>query len=569
MTSAAAAAAASAASSAAASAGAGAGAGADAAGAMTAEAVLAFLRARGIDPATSVVKVLLLGNSGAGKSLLCNAILGEDAFEHKMQGTSCTADNSFSLVELSDGAWAIVCNIPGLIEAETDKIDRNKRAIKAAFELLPGAPTAAVFVLSCVGGRPVAQDYQAIRCTCDYVKIADSAMAVVANGVDWAELDDAPEDYRADITLQTRAITKRPTLRVDFVGKLAKAVRSNYASAEMRQLQAQLVALLKSLSPRPMQPEPGAEIELDTEKLKSQMQEMKDAMERERAAHAEMMQNERAKWDAQVQAMDAAHKAAMARVQAEIVELRNRPPQIVHVGCFCAATSAVRMAATGEQRAIGDVRAGDVVLGFDRATGRAVPTRVLLVDLHPAREVVRMVRIGFADGGALTMTPDHLVFRLARAATMIDVVASASAAAAAVTASSSSRSGANAAAAGDVAGAAAARACVELVQAGALAVGDRVCFAEAGGRACKVVASLDAGVLAQPANVYTANDTVVVGGACCSCHVISEWYGWLDMLDATLLAWVAPGATGSRWYEAARRWWDGAVGERFLYGVLG
>ena len=160
--------------------------------AQTKDEIAAAVRDQNID-AARIIKVLPLGNSGVGKSFLCNALVGADVFEHKCQTNSCTDKNTFLFFNMN-GQYFLICNIPGLIEAKSANIERNKKAIKDAFEFLPDAPTVAVFVVSQIHGRPLPQDHQAIRSTCAYIEIGTEAMAMLVNGVDFDELDESPAD---------------------------------------------------------------------------------------------------------------------------------------------------------------------------------------------------------------------------------------------------------------------------------------------------------------------------------------------------------------------------------------
>jgi ABC-type glutathione transport system ATPase component len=61
--------------------------------------------------------LIILGNSGVGKSFLCNVLLGYEAFKHEFSARSVTHKTEFKEVTLNDDVYAIF-NIPGLIEAD-------------------------------------------------------------------------------------------------------------------------------------------------------------------------------------------------------------------------------------------------------------------------------------------------------------------------------------------------------------------------------------------------------------------------------------------------------------------
>ncbi len=66
--------------------------------------------------------LIILGNSGVGKSFLANILLGHEAFKHEFSAQSVTHRTEFEEITLDDHDYAIF-NIPGLIEA--DQVIKN------------------------------------------------------------------------------------------------------------------------------------------------------------------------------------------------------------------------------------------------------------------------------------------------------------------------------------------------------------------------------------------------------------------------------------------------------------
>jgi DNA replication protein DnaC len=61
--------------------------------------------------------LIILGNSGVGKSFLANILLDKDVFKHEFSARSVTHRTEFQEIRIEDHRYAIF-NIPGLIEAD-------------------------------------------------------------------------------------------------------------------------------------------------------------------------------------------------------------------------------------------------------------------------------------------------------------------------------------------------------------------------------------------------------------------------------------------------------------------
>ncbi len=61
--------------------------------------------------------LIILGNSGVGKSFLANILLEKEVFKHEFSARSVTHRTEFQEIEIGNHRYAIF-NIPGLIEAD-------------------------------------------------------------------------------------------------------------------------------------------------------------------------------------------------------------------------------------------------------------------------------------------------------------------------------------------------------------------------------------------------------------------------------------------------------------------
>jgi DNA replication protein DnaC len=61
--------------------------------------------------------LIILGNSGVGKSFLANILLDREAFKHEFSARSVTHRTEYEEITFDNHRYAIF-NIPGLIEAD-------------------------------------------------------------------------------------------------------------------------------------------------------------------------------------------------------------------------------------------------------------------------------------------------------------------------------------------------------------------------------------------------------------------------------------------------------------------
>jgi tRNA U34 5-carboxymethylaminomethyl modifying GTPase MnmE/TrmE len=101
--------------------------------------------------------LILLGNSGVGKSFLANRLLDTDIFQTKFSPQSVTRETESIPIEFN-GKKYVVYNIPGLIEADQMLINQNIQEIKKAFEM--SSNSIVIFIFGQLAGR--IQDEQVV-----------------------------------------------------------------------------------------------------------------------------------------------------------------------------------------------------------------------------------------------------------------------------------------------------------------------------------------------------------------------------------------------------------------------
>ncbi|CAF1525792.1 unnamed protein product, partial [Didymodactylos carnosus] len=105
--------------------------------------------------------LIILGNTGVGKSYLANILLDRDVFKHDCNPGSVTHATEFEDIHIGESNYSIF-NIPGLIEADQQRIDLNKCEIHKAFQLRPNSIIIFVFGGGS-GGRINDEDVIAFR----------------------------------------------------------------------------------------------------------------------------------------------------------------------------------------------------------------------------------------------------------------------------------------------------------------------------------------------------------------------------------------------------------------------
>lgn len=127
------------------------------------------------------VGVIILGNSGSGKSFLANVLLNQEAFEHAYKPCAVTTKTEFKECTEKGKVYAIY-NIPGLIEADQERIEINKREIDAAFKKDEHAVV--VYVFQSAGGRIRNEDVAAFNAINDAYPLKEKSVVIVVNKVD-------------------------------------------------------------------------------------------------------------------------------------------------------------------------------------------------------------------------------------------------------------------------------------------------------------------------------------------------------------------------------------------------
>ena len=123
---------------------------------------------------------IILGNSGVGKSFLANILLGREAFQHEFSSSSVTHVTESQEIIVGNLPLTIF-NIPGLVEAEQERIDLNKREIDKAFAQRPNSIV--MYVFGQQNGRIRDEDVVAFNAINAAYPFRSKSLVIVVNGL--------------------------------------------------------------------------------------------------------------------------------------------------------------------------------------------------------------------------------------------------------------------------------------------------------------------------------------------------------------------------------------------------
>jgi hypothetical protein len=285
--------------------------------------------------------IILLGNTGVGKSLLSNILLGREVFKHQCSASSVTHVTKFETCSVGNLSYAVF-DIPGLIEDNQAAIDRNKHEIYKAFEQRPNSVVAFVFTGGS-GGRLKDEDLVAFRALHKSYDFKPESLVLIINDL----LPDRDPDYAGTTIIRLEGLLNIPKLKVCFLDRINTKIPDEREKLCMQlvefivgqckptfhtknidiQLHVDEIKELKENSRRQREIFEQKIVDLQNEINVKNQEHAADNLRREQEYQAiKREMEEQRRMEEERQRKDAEEKG---RLQQQIHVLENRPPQIV------------------------------------------------------------------------------------------------------------------------------------------------------------------------------------------------------------------------------------------------
>jgi predicted GTPase len=201
----------------------------------------------------STLGLILLGNTGVGKSFIGNILLGRDAFEHECSSSSVTHETEFQDYGVGKTSYAIF-NIPGLIEDDQEAVDRNKTEIYKAFQQRPNAVVAFVFTGGS-GGRIRDEDLVAFRAINAVYQFQPESLLLIVNDLPPRR----PDKYEGETSVKLERLLNIPHVKVCFLNRI-----DTNSSEEREQLRIKLIDAIIHCTPHLHEKHGDIELTVDT-----------------------------------------------------------------------------------------------------------------------------------------------------------------------------------------------------------------------------------------------------------------------------------------------------------------
>jgi hypothetical protein len=230
--------------------------------------------------------IIILGNSGVGKSFLANILLGREAFVHRVAPRAVTTKTEFEEIPMGNENYAIF-NIPGLIEADKQRIEMNKHEIDKAFVERP--TSLILYVFGEQGGRIRDEDVVAFNALNKAYLLKPESLVLIVNGV----AKDRDKDYEGQVIVLLEELIK---VRFQSLCVLDKIEKNN--EGEKENLKNKLLQVIVERTPRDHFKKQDIELQREeVRKAKEEIKTLQKKFQENRQTHENQIKEQQAMYD--------------------------------------------------------------------------------------------------------------------------------------------------------------------------------------------------------------------------------------------------------------------------------
>lgn len=212
--------------------------------------------------------IIILGNTGVGKSFIANILLGKDVFVNELSAAAVTKKTESRDIQFEGDSYTIF-NIPGLIEDDQQAIDTNKTEIHSAFKQQPNSIIIFIFTGG-AGGRLRQEDIVAFNAIHKAYGFESKSLLMVINDLPL----ERPPDYEGSAILRIANILGIPDPHVLFLPRIDKENPS-----EKETLQRKLFEAFRGMRLTPKVHTKKGEIQVNTDTLQEELNRAKKQQE--------------------------------------------------------------------------------------------------------------------------------------------------------------------------------------------------------------------------------------------------------------------------------------------------